>query len=75
MQNHALLFMPFHKMSDRKRLSGKLSAVIVLLGTSGFINYVDRGNLSIAAPMLKVELGISASQLGILLAAFSWSDR
>ena len=57
----------------RKGLTGKLSAVIVLLGISVFINYVDRGNLSIAAPMLKEELGISASQLGVLLSAFFWT--
>jgi MFS family permease len=37
------------------------------------INYIDRGNLSIAAPLLKDELGISASQLGILLSAFFWT--
>ena len=57
----------------RKGLPGKLSAVIVLLGISAFINYVDRGNLSIAAPLLKDELGISATQLGILLSAFFWT--
>jgi len=44
-----------------------------LLGLSVFINYVDRGNLSIAAPMLKDELGISPTQLGILLSAFFWT--
>ena len=38
-----------------------------------FINYIDRGNLSIAAPLLKNELGIPASQLGILLSAFFWT--
>ena len=37
------------------------------------INYIDRGNLSIAAPLLKDELGISASQLGILFSAFFWT--
>ncbi len=47
--------------------------VVVLLGISVFINYVDRGNLSIAAPMLKQELRLSASQLGILLSAFFWT--
>jgi len=47
--------------------------VLVLLGFSAFINFVDRGNLSIAAPMLKDELGISASQLGFLLSAFFWT--
>ncbi len=56
-----------------KRLTGKLSTILVLLGISVFINYVDRGNLSIAAPMLKDELGISASQLGFLLSAFFWT--
>ena len=56
-----------------QRLTGKLSVIIALLGISVFINYVDRGNLSIAAPMLKEELGISASQLGVLLSAFFWT--
>jgi len=56
-----------------KGLTGKLSTVLALLGISVFINYVDRGNLSIAAPMLKDELGISASQLGLLLSAFFWT--
>ena len=56
-----------------QRLTGKLSVIIALLGISVFINYVDRGNLSIAAPMLKEELGISASQLGVLFSAFFWT--
>jgi len=47
--------------------------VLGLLVISVFINYVDRGNLSIAAPLLKNELGISASQLGILLSSFFWT--
>ena len=62
-----------YKSSDRRGLSGRLIAVIVLLGISVFINYVDRGNLAIAAPMVKDELGISAAQLGILLSAFFWT--
>src|SRR5260370_25606241 len=47
--------------------------VLVLLAICLLINYVDRSNLSIAAPLLKDELGISASQLGILLSAFFWT--
>jgi len=50
-----------------------LSIALTLLLLSVFINYVDRGNLSIAAPLLKSELDISASQLGILLSAFFWT--
>jgi MFS transporter, ACS family, D-galactonate transporter len=65
--------MPSQNLAGRPRLTGKLSLVLVLLGISVFINYVDRGNLSIAAPMLKDELGISASQLGVLLSAFFWT--
>ncbi len=60
-------------VAERKKLSARLSVVLALLGISVFINYVDRGNLSIAAPMLKDELGISATQLGILLSAFFWT--
>ena len=62
-----------HHAPGGQKLTGKLSVIIALLGISVFINYVDRGNLSIAAPMLKEELGISASQLGVLLSAFFWT--
>jgi len=34
------------------------------------INYVDRGNISVAGPLLKQEFQLSSSQLGILFAAF-----
>lgn len=51
----------------------KLSAVtrpVLLVTAAVFINYVDRGNLATAAPMIQDELHLSASQLGILLSAF-----
>jgi MFS transporter, ACS family, D-galactonate transporter len=59
-------------ITDDKK-SGAMRYVLVLLAFSVFINYVDRGNLSIAAPMLKDELGMSASQLGLLLSSFFWT--
>ena len=65
--------MPTSTISQRKSIPGPLLIVVLLLAISAFINYLDRGNLSIAAPMLKDELGISASQLGILLSAFFWT--
>jgi ACS family D-galactonate transporter-like MFS transporter len=49
------------------------SRILALLVISVFINYIDRGNLSIAAPMIKDELGLSASRLGILLSCFFWT--
>lgn len=65
--------MPNSRSSPRKRIPGTLWVALVLLAVSVFINYVDRGNLSIAAPLLKDELGISASKLGSLLSAFFWT--
>ena len=50
-----------------------LSRVLFLLALSLFINYVDRGNLSIAAPLLKNEFQLSATQLGVLLSSFFWT--
>ena len=59
--------------AQRKHLPGTLVVAVCLLALSTFISYVDRGNLSIAAPVIKDELDISASQLGILLSAFFWT--
>ena len=50
-----------------------MQRVLILLALSAFINFVDRGNLSAAAPLLKTELALSDARLGILLAAFFWS--
>jgi ACS family D-galactonate transporter-like MFS transporter len=55
------------------RLSPALTRVAVLLGLSIFLNYIDRGTLSLAAPLLKDELRLSATQLGILLSSFFWT--
>src|SRR5580704_4769371 len=59
--------------TNRTRLSGSLVGVLILLWLSVFLNYIDRSNLSIAAPLLKGELGLSATQLGVLLSAFFWT--
>ena len=47
--------------------------VVVLLALAAFINYVDRGNLATAGPLIRDELGLSNAQLGTLLSAFFWS--
>ena len=44
--------------------------LVLLLSVGVFINYVDRGNLATAAPLMQGELHLSASQLGVLLSAF-----
>src|SRR5215467_12833776 len=60
---------------NRRQFESKpgMNRVLFLLGLSVLINYIDRSNLSIAAPLIKDELFISASQLGTLLSAFFWS--
>jgi len=47
--------------------------VLTLLVLSVWINYVDRANLSVAAPQLRTELSLGAADLGILLSAFFWT--
>jgi len=59
--------------TNGSQLSRTLTGVLVLLWLSVFLNYIDRSNLSIAAPQLKSELGLSATQLGVLLSAFFWT--
>ncbi len=51
----------------------RMNRVLFLLGLSVLINYIDRSNLSIAAPLIKDELNISGSQLGTLLAGFFYT--
>lgn len=49
------------------------AAVVPLLAAAIFINYVDRGNLATAAPLMKDALGLTASQIGLLFSAFYWT--
>ena len=58
---------------ERPKLPFDLTRVAVLLSASVLINYVDRGTLSIAAPILKDDLHLSPSQLGVLLSSFFWT--
>jgi MFS family permease len=47
--------------------------VFVLLFVSVWINYIDRGTLGVAAPVLAPELGIDPTKMGVLLSAFFWT--
>ena len=46
--------------------------LILLLGASVMLNYVDRGAVGVAAPLMKSELGLSATTFGVAVAAFFW---
>src|SRR4029077_665078 len=69
-QNAATFSMQDISGESRLRI---FAPVLALLAFAILINYVDRGNLSIAAPTLKDELHISATRLGFLFSAFFYA--
>ena len=52
---------------------GVSARVVALLTLAAFINYVDRGNLATAGPLIREQFDLSNAQLGLLLSAFFWS--
>jgi len=46
--------------------------MLLVLGMAVLLNYIDRGNLATAAPLLQDELSLSSVQIGWLLSAFFW---
>jgi MFS family permease len=59
--------------ASRAALSGKEWSVLSLLVISGFLNYVDRANLSVGATDIQAELHLTNYQLGVLFSAFFWT--
>ena len=56
-------------MAVTRNVAGPL---VILLGAAVFLNYVDRGAISIAAPLMKGELDLSEEAYGIAFSAFFW---
>jgi MFS family permease len=46
--------------------------LVLLLGIAVFLNYVDRGAIGIAAPVMTRQLGLSPEAYGIVFSAFFW---
>ncbi len=46
--------------------------LILLVVIGVLINYIDRGTVGVAAPLLKTDLHLSATQFGIAVSAFFW---
>jgi MFS family permease len=49
-----------------------VGGLVLLLGAAVFLNYVDRNAIGVAAPLLKGELGLTATQFGVAVSAFFW---
>lgn len=46
--------------------------LVLLVATAILLNYVDRGTIAVAAPLMKGDLGLSATGFGIAVSAFFW---
>jgi sugar phosphate permease len=58
---------------DAPRAAAAPIGLVALLAVALLVNYIDRGSIATAAPMLEQELGLSASEMGWVLAAFYWA--
>jgi MFS family permease len=52
---------------------GSARALVGLLALAIFINALDRGNFSTAAPLIKDQLHLTNTQIGTLISAFFWT--
>lgn len=61
-------------MDEAGRRAGPAAtgALIALIALAVFLNYVDRGAIGIAAPVMKSDLALSATQFGLAVSAFFW---
>lgn len=54
----------------KPKVSGMV--LVLLLTAAVMLNYMDRGTIAVAAPLMKQELGLSATGFGIAVSAFFW---
>ena len=52
---------------------GRRRYIALLLFSNLFINYIDRINLSIAAPTVAAEFGWDAATMGVLFSSYQWT--
>lgn len=65
--------MSTHALDARRGGLPSSSGLLVgLLAAAVLLSYVDRGLLAVAGPLLKEELGLSATAFGLAVSAFFW---
>ena len=57
----------------RTKMSSREWIVVLLLVLSVIINYIDRSNLALAAPLIQRQFVLTPVQVGLLLSAFFWT--
>jgi MFS family permease len=55
-----------------ERPSGRWT-LVALISTASFINYLDRGSLAVALPVISKDLGLDPIHQGAALSAFFWT--
>ncbi len=64
-------------MSPKPQASGRIKwhqrSAITILVIAGIVNYIDRGTLAVANPLIRHDLGLSVADMGWLLSAFLWA--
>ena len=61
-------------MQNNATLAGRAPAgLVVMLSIALMVNYIDRGAIATAAPLLQKELTLSPSEIGWVLAVFYWA--
>jgi MFS family permease len=58
---------------DGRASGNRVTWVVVLIALSVLLNYIDRGAIGVAAPLMKEELKLSATGFGIAVSAFFWA--
>ena len=61
-----------HVMSAVKPTRARIF-ILALVTVGTMINYLDRTVISVAAPLLSKDLGLSAALMGVAFSAFSWT--
>lgn len=60
------------RIEQERAASGPVTALVALLGLAVLLNFVDRGAVGVAAPLMKSDLHLTATQFGIAVSAFFW---
>ena len=54
-------------------LSQPLRWAIILIGAAIALNYIDRGAVSVAAPLIKDDFGLTNERYGVIVSSFYWT--
>ncbi len=54
-------------------ISAQLRWAIILIGAAIALNYIDRGAVSVAAPLIKDEFGLTNERYGVIVSSFYWT--